>query len=257
MREVEPLLREYVELVREESGGDSREYVAALNELGSLLRALKAARRLGRGLPPGREDRGGARGTDNADYATTINNLAGTYRLRGDFEKAEALFREAMGIYESRWAPSISSISACSTIWTRLSGSEEARRRGGVAPPGSRGAGEEGREGVVRATTLNNLAAVAMATGRHEEARHIFEETLRTTSRPTGRVRALPHRAQQPGGTRLHHGRLRRAADGFAEALAIIEGVLGAEHPDWAKTKKHLAWPRRSWLVPGRRRPSR
>jgi tetratricopeptide (TPR) repeat protein len=36
----------------------------------------------------------------SADYATCINNLAGTYRLKGEYETAEPLFREALEIYE-------------------------------------------------------------------------------------------------------------------------------------------------------------
>jgi hypothetical protein len=41
LRETLPLLRESVELTRSEEGAESSEYVAALNELGSLLRTLK------------------------------------------------------------------------------------------------------------------------------------------------------------------------------------------------------------------------
>ena len=33
------------------------------------------------------------------NYATTINNLAGTYRLQKDYFRAESLFLEAMSIY--------------------------------------------------------------------------------------------------------------------------------------------------------------
>jgi len=37
-------------------------------------------------------------GKDDPDYATTINNLAGTYRLMGDFQKAEPLYVKSLEI---------------------------------------------------------------------------------------------------------------------------------------------------------------
>lgn len=37
---------------------------------------------------------------DSLDYATTLNNLAGLYRLSGEFEKALKMFDESMALYD-------------------------------------------------------------------------------------------------------------------------------------------------------------
>ena len=104
---------------------------------------------------------------------------------------------------------------------------------------------KEGKRGIVRATTLNNLASIAMATGRHDEARKYFAETLETYVQTEGRNSVL----YLTGLNNLAvldylRGDFARAAEGFAEALEIIENVLGRDHPDWAKTNKHLAMAR-------------
>ncbi len=39
--------------------------------------------------------------SDTPDYATTLNNLAGLYRLKGDYKKALDMFAEAAAIYEA------------------------------------------------------------------------------------------------------------------------------------------------------------
>ena len=98
--DIVPLQRELADATGEELGTESALYVAALNELGSLLRSLKQLDESEEAFLKAAGIEGRVRGTEaNADYATCINNLAGTYRLMGQFEKAEALFRESMDIY--------------------------------------------------------------------------------------------------------------------------------------------------------------
>jgi Flp pilus assembly protein TadD len=99
LREVLPLLRESAELTRQEVGEDSANYVAALNELGSLLRTLKELDGSEKEFRKAAQIEAATRGRESADYATCINNLAGTYRLKGDYQQAESLFLEALKIY--------------------------------------------------------------------------------------------------------------------------------------------------------------
>ena len=69
---------------------------------------------------------------------------------------------------------------------------------------------KKGKRDSVYATTLNNLASVAMATGRYEEAERYLEETLALYERDRGKgLGALPHGAEQSGGSQLHGGRVR------------------------------------------------
>ena len=169
MREVEPLLRESVELVREEEGDDSREYVAALNELGSLLRALKQL------------DESEAAFVKAAEIEAAGARHRGQRRLRhlhqqpgrhlppqGRVRKAEALFRESMEIYER-------------TV---------------------------GTEHFVYLSALNNLGLVYQDLKRYDEARGLHEQALAVLGRaasatPPTRPRSTtwPRSPWPPGGT--------------------------------------------------------
>ena len=118
LREVEPLLRESVELVRKEKGDDSREYVAALNELGSLLRALKELDESEAEFLKAAEIE--ARGPGHGEP-----RLRHLHQQPGRYLPAQGRLREGRGVVQgghgdlrdASWAPSTSSTSAPSTTW--------------------------------------------------------------------------------------------------------------------------------------------
>ena len=165
LREMVPLLYQKAELVRVEHGSDSSAYVAALNETGGLLRALKDLDSSEREFVKAAEIEALARGTDNPDYATCINNLAGTYRLKGEFEQAERLFEEAIDIYARQVGTEhfvyLSALNNLGLVYQDQSRYEEARALHEQALEVLK---RNGRRDATYATTLNNLASVSMAT---------------------------------------------------------------------------------------------
>ena len=198
--DVLPLLRERVALTRTEEGEESSASVAALNDLGSLLRTLKQLDESEARFRKAAELELGARGR-SADYATCINNLAGTYRLMGDFETAEALFKDALEIYADKVGTDhfvyLSALNNLGLVYQDLKRYEEAERlHGQVLAVLER----SGRRDDVFATTINNLAAAAMATGRPDDAQSYLQPDSRVLRRDRWeRIRPVPDRAQQLG----------------------------------------------------------
>ncbi len=242
LREVLPLLRENAELTREEEGADSSAYVAALNELGSLLRTLKQLDESEAVFRKAAEIELRNRGR-SADYATCINNLAGTYRLQADHETAIALFGEAIEIYETEVGTEhfvyLSALNNLGLVYQDLKRYEEAERlhREALAV-----LDKTKKRNAVYATTLNNLASVAMAAGRYREAEDFLGQTLEVYAETGGMESVLYLTGlNNLGAACFMAGEYGRAEQYFSQALALIEQVLGADHPDWARTSKNLA----------------
>jgi tetratricopeptide (TPR) repeat protein len=242
LREILPLLGEVVDVTGEEEGPESRPYVAALNELGSLQRTLKdldaseASFREAAGI----ESR--VRG-DSADYATCINNLAGTYRLKGDHETAEALFREALEIYETHLGVEhfvyLSALNNLGLVYQDLKRYAEAKelhqRALAVLQKG-------GRRDTTFATTLNNLASVAMATGRYSDAQEYLAETLKLYEETAGPGSVLYLTAlNNLAAVSFMAGDYSGAGARYEAALERMEQVLGPDHPDTLRARRNLA----------------
>ena len=159
LRDILPLLRESVELTREEAGEDSSAYVAALNELGSLCRTLRELEASEEAFVRAAEIEARVRGIDNPDYATCINNLAGTYRLKHDYETAVSLFKQSIEIYERQM----------------------------------------GTEHFVYLSALNNLGLVYQDLQRYEEAEALHRKALDGPREERQAERRLCDDPQQPG----------------------------------------------------------
>jgi tetratricopeptide (TPR) repeat protein len=241
--DIVPLQREYAELTGEECGTESALYVAALNELGSLLRALKQLDESEEAFLKAAGIEGRVRGTaGNADYATCINNLAGTYRLMGEFEKAEALFGESMDIYAQTVGTEhfvyLSALNNLGLVYQDLKRYDDARALHEQALAVLQ---KQGKRDTAYATTLNNLASVAMATGRYHDAEGFLAETLELWGQTAGKDTVLYLTGlNNLAAVSFMAGDYPEAETYFAEALAMIERVLGTEHPDYARTAKNL-----------------
>src|SRR5512137_2490395 len=78
------LLKKEADSIRDENAVQG----AILNELGGLCRAVGSYTESELAFKKAMEILGVFPGKDDPDYATTINNLAGTYRLMGEQAKA-------------------------------------------------------------------------------------------------------------------------------------------------------------------------
>jgi tetratricopeptide (TPR) repeat protein len=242
LRELAPVLREAAALAAFEEGPESSAYVAALNEQGSLLRTLKELDESEAVFRKAAEIELRARGK-TADYATCINNLAGTYRLLGDFQTAEHLFMDAMEIYEDEVGTEhfvyLSALNNLGLVYQDLKRYDEAEHLHRQALAVLEKSGEQT---TAFATTLNNLASVAMATGRYGEAENFLERTLAIYEETAGKGSVLYLTGLNNLGAACYTaGDYGRAAERFQEALYLIERVLGQGHPDYARTGKNLS----------------
>jgi tetratricopeptide (TPR) repeat protein len=242
LRDLPPLLRAAAELTAAEEGEESSAHVAALNELGSLLRTLKeldesdAVFRRGAGLEL--EARG-----RTADYATCINNLAGTLRLKGSRETAEELFREALEIYEAQVGTKhfvyLSALNNLGLVYQDMKKYEEAERLHYQALVAFE---EGGSRNAAYATTLNNLASVAMATGRYAKAEEYLERALELYRETAGGLSVLYLTGLNNLAAACYlAGDYARAEAFYSQALTLIERVLGTDHPDYARASRSLA----------------
>jgi len=188
--EVVPLLEEAVELTRMECGDNAPQYVAILNELSGLYRALgeydksesafvKAEMILASG------------GKENPDYATTINNLAGTYRLKRDYEKAESLFKNAIEIYKNTLGAEhflyASALNNLGLLYIDTKKHEKAEHLHREALEILR---QNSKYDTAIATTLNNLATIYMEKGMNEEAEPFLKEAMEVYSQTVGKEEA-------------------------------------------------------------------
>jgi tetratricopeptide (TPR) repeat protein len=241
VREVLPLLAEAAELTEEEQGADSAAYVAALNDVGSVLRTLKRLDESEATFRKAAEIELRARGRE-ADYATCINNLAGTYRLKGDYETAVALFEEAIEIYRVEVGTEhfvyLSALNNLGLVYQDMKRYDEAERlhRQVLAV-----LERSGKRNATYATTLNNLASVAMATGRFPEARDFLERTLELYAETAGTESVLYLTGlNNLAAACFMAGDYALAEEYFSRALTLIGRLLGTDHPDWTRTRRNL-----------------
>jgi tetratricopeptide (TPR) repeat protein len=241
LREIAPLLREAVELTRDESGAESREYVAVLNELGSLSRTLKELDDSELRFREAARIEARVRGR-TADYATCINNLAGTYRLKGDYDTAQSLFEEALEIYEAEVGREhfvyLSALNNLGLVYQDLKRFDDAERLHLQALAVLE---KSGKRDTTFATTLNNLASVAMATGRYADAQNFLWQTLDLYKDKTGTSSVLYLTAlNNLAAASFMAGDYPEAEARYVEAAASMERILGPDHPDTLRAQQNL-----------------
>jgi tetratricopeptide (TPR) repeat protein len=242
LRDIAAPLREVVDLTGAEAGAESREYVAALNELGSLLRTLRELDESEARFRQAADIELRVRGR-SADYATCINNLAGTYRLKGDHEAAEALFEEALAIYETEVGTEhfvyLSALNNLGLVYQDLKRYDDAERLHQQALGALQ---RSGGQDTALATTLNNLASVAMATKRYGEAQGFLRRALEVY-RETAGARSVLYLTgvNNLAAACFLAGDYTGAEAGYQEATTLMEQVLGPDHPDTLRARNGLA----------------
>ena len=95
--ELENFLLGYEPLAQQEGGELA---VAVYHELGALYRESRRYSRSILAYEAARDEIRATRGTECMEYASLLNNMAGTYRLAGKHDRAIALFREAIALYQ-------------------------------------------------------------------------------------------------------------------------------------------------------------
>jgi DNA-binding winged helix-turn-helix (wHTH) protein/tetratricopeptide (TPR) repeat protein len=155
---------------------------------------------------------------DRNNEARTLNDFAGLYYQLGQIDKAESMFREALGIFRE-----FGSIFGITTVSNNLG--DVFLARGNLASaehalsdalPGYKEMGD--KDGI--ALTLNDLAEVARRRGELDKALRTFEQA-KTVAQGADDKRAMAYALSGRGDALADRGDLVAARKCYEEALAI------------------------------------
>ena len=93
--ELLPLVEQVLALTEQRYGAVNAEHIAVLNELGGVHRDIGNYTQAATAYTQAIEAAAAVFGNLDPNYATTVNNAAGLYRLMEQHEKAEGLFQQA------------------------------------------------------------------------------------------------------------------------------------------------------------------
>jgi tetratricopeptide (TPR) repeat protein len=236
---VERFLLETEEQCRAQS--DVAGEITVLNEMGSYYRGVSRYEQSIDAFGRAKEAIARMRGKESLDYAVNILNLAGTYRMQHDTEKALSLFEEAMQIcralgveQDGIYASVLNNMALAQQDREDLADAEQNMQQALALLreiPGSE---------VEQATTLTNLAALYEREKRYEDAALMVEESL-GVYRQTGNT-DNPHYAaalHQLAWLRLRSGASSEAIELYRDSMQRTEQGCG-RNVDYAVTSMNL-----------------
>lgn len=241
LEEVERFLLESREAFRKAENAAG--LVAVHNELGSFCRGTSRYAESLTAFQAAGEEIVRRLGADCVEYATLLNNMAGTYRLMGRPAEAAELFRRAIGIYQGQKAENsyafVSVLNNISLAYQELGQLEDAadnleralcmlRRMPGYLH-------EE-------AVTCHNLTALYHRMERREDAQRYLELALAAFEDCGGEED--PHYAaalNSLAGFLYSAGDYERAAETYQKAAVHTKRWFG-ENAEYAVTFQNLSW---------------
>ena len=183
-------------------------------------------------------------GSEHLHVATSLNNLAASYRSQGRYEEAEpcyqqslAMMRKLFGSEHSNVATSLNNLAELYRSMGRVEEAESyfqqslAMRRKLF-----------GSEHSHIASSLNNLAEIYHEVGRYEEAESYYQQSLAMRRKLLGSEH--PDIAQSLNNLAAYYesiGRVEEAELYYQQSLAMMRKLLGSEHPDVATSLNNLA----------------
>jgi tetratricopeptide (TPR) repeat protein len=154
--------------------------VAVYNEQGSFYRSTSRYRLSIGAFDKARKIITASRGVHCLEYATLINNLAGTYRLAHQYEKAESLFQEAINEYRALGASHSYAFASVhnniSLVYQEMGKTSQAARHLVLATNLIEEMPEHRNE---LAISYANLTALFHQMGNDKEARECLDEALK------------------------------------------------------------------------------
>ncbi|MBW4485841.1 MAG: tetratricopeptide repeat protein [Tildeniella torsiva UHER 1998/13D] len=183
-------------------------------------------------------------GTDHADVADSLMNLASIYRLMGRYEEAESLVMRSFAIYEQQLgadhpdvATSLNNLAELYRSMGRYGEAEPLYKRSLAICEQQLGAKDPDV-----ATSLNNLALLYSSIGRYGEAEPLYERSLAIREQQLGADHPdIAQSLNNLAGLYKSMGRYGEAEPLYERSLAIWEQQLGADHPDVAQSLNNLA----------------
>lgn len=176
-------------------------------------------------------------GSSHPDLVAATNIRALCHKALGEYQEAEALYREAVGLAEEAYGPEAKETAI---MLDNLAGLYFEQQRIDLSEPLRRRALEiflktTGPESPNTLTSTQNLGALLYAKGQHAEAERLYRRALAIAEkvyRPNDpqKGRLLDNLA---GAVRAQ-GRPAEAGPLYERAISIFQASLGPEHPDTA-----------------------
>ena len=176
-------------------------------------------------------------GASHPDLVAATNIRALCHKALGQYEEAETLYREAVGLAEKAYGAEAAEVAI---MIDNLAGLYFEQQRIALSEPLRRRALEiflktTGPESANTLISTQNLGAVLYSKGEHVEAERLYRRALAIAEKVYGpndsqRGRLLDNLA----GAVRSQGRLAEAGPLYERAIANFEASLGPDHPDTA-----------------------
>jgi lipopolysaccharide biosynthesis regulator YciM len=180
----------------------------------------------------------------NSNLAASLNNLAGLYEAKGEYDRAEPFYQRSLKIKETSLGEDHPSVA---TTLNNLAGLYEAQGCYDRAEPlylRSLKINETslGEDHPSVAMTLNNLAGLYEAKGEYDRAEPLYLRSLGIKESSLGEDHpSVATTLNNLAGLYKAKGEYDRAEPLYLRSLKISETSLGEDHPDVATTLNNLA----------------
>lgn len=183
-------------------------------------------------------------GDKHADYAQSLNNLAGLYVSAGQLQKAEPLYLEAKEIWKVTIGEKSKDYTICLNNLGSLYSDMGQYKKAELYYVESKEIKKNvfGENNPDYATSLNNLASLYESMGQYEKAEPLYlqaKEIRKKTLGETNNLYAIS--LNNLGSLYSSMGKLKKAEEFFLESMVIIRKNFGPNHADFANSLNNLA----------------
>jgi len=183
-------------------------------------------------------------GSDHADVAKSLGNLANVAYMRGKYEEARIHYERALAILEEALGPDHPDVAKALCNLGSVAHAQGKYDEARAHYERALAIWEEalGPEHPDVAKALNNLGGLALSQGESDVARAHYERVLAIREKALGTEHpAVATALINLGGLAYVHGRYDEARAHNERALALLEKALGPEHPDVARALGNLS----------------
>ena len=163
--------------------------------------------------------------------AQTVFALASMKQAVGDYDGAEAMFRDAIQM-AARARDDVLAAKAWAELVWQIAWLQDRAQEGMVLVEVLNSSAQRADDDLARAMSLNSVAFVLLKLAKHRESRATFEDSLAIREKVTGPDHPLV--AMSLNNLGLVHSRMgeyQAALDYYRRSLAITEKAVGPDHP--------------------------
>jgi len=183
-------------------------------------------------------------GDKHADYAQSLNNLAGLYVSAGQLQKAEPLYLAAKEIWKVAIGEKSKDYTICLNNLGSLYSNMGQYKKAELYYVESKEIRKNvfGENNPDYATSLNNLASLYESMGQYEKAEPLYLQAKEIRKKSLGETNNLYAMSlNNLGSLYSSMGKLKKAEGFFLESMVIIRKNFGPNHADFANSLNNLA----------------